>query len=54
MPYRFLKIKKILINQFPILIATSFSGLFVNNYAEATILNNGFNNSLFYLNSTKK
>ena len=35
-----LKIKKLFKNQFLILLATSFSGIFSGNYAEATILNN--------------
>ena len=37
-----LKIIKLLKKQFPILLITSFSGIFVDNYAKATILNNSY------------
>ena len=42
MQYISLKIKKFLKKKFIFFIATSFSGLLVNNYAEATILNNSY------------
>ncbi len=41
MLYKSLKIKKLLKTQFVILL-TSFSGIFANNYAEASILNNSY------------
>jgi len=37
-----LKIRKLLKKKFIILFATTFSGLFLNNFAEATVLNNGY------------
>jgi len=37
-----LKIRKLLKKKFIILIATTFSGLFLNNFAEATVLNNSY------------
>ena len=37
-----MKIKKLLKKKFIILFATSFSGLFLNNFAEATVLNNSY------------
>jgi len=37
-----LKIRKLLKKKFIILFATSFSGLFLNNFAEATVLNNSY------------
>ena len=38
----YLKIRKLLKKKFIILFATSFSGLFLNNFAEATVLNNSY------------
>jgi len=40
--YKSFKIKKLLKTQFVILLTSSFSGIFANNYAEATILNNSY------------
>ncbi|MBO8206137.1 PDZ domain-containing protein [Prochlorococcus marinus XMU1406] len=37
-----MKIRKLLKKKFIILFATSFSGLFLNNFAEATVLNNSY------------
>ena len=37
-----MKIRKLLKKNFIILFATSFSGLFLNNFAEATVLNNSY------------
>jgi len=37
-----LKIRKLLKKKFIFLFATSFSGLFLNNFAEATVLNNSY------------
>jgi len=37
-----LKIRKLLKKKFVILFATTFSGLFLNNFAEATVLNNSY------------
>jgi len=37
-----LKIRKLLKKKYIFLFATSFSGLFLNNYAEATVLNNSY------------
>ena len=37
-----MKIRKLLKKRFIILFATSFSGLFLNNFAEATVLNNSY------------
>jgi len=37
-----LKIRKLLKKKFIILFATTFSGLFLNNFAEATVLNNSY------------
>jgi len=37
-----LKIRKLLKKKFIVLFATSFSGLFLNNFAEATVLNNSY------------
>ena len=42
MQYRFLKIKKFITKQFALIIVTSFSGVFISNYAEATILSNSY------------
>ncbi len=42
MLYKSFKIKKILKTQFVILLTSSFSGIFANNYAGATILNNSY------------
>ena len=37
-----MKIRKLLKKKFILLFATSFSGLFLNNFAEATVLNNSY------------
>jgi len=37
-----LNIKKLLKKKYIFLFATSFSGLFLNNFAEATVLNNSY------------
>jgi len=37
-----LKIRKLLKKKYIFLVATSFSGLFLNNFAEATVLNNSY------------
>jgi len=37
-----LKIRKLLKKKYIFLFATSFSGLFLNNFAEATVLNNSY------------
>jgi len=37
-----LKIRKLLKKKFIVLFATTFSGLFLNNFAEATVLNNSY------------
>ena len=37
-----MKIRKLLKKKYIFLFATSFSGLFLNNFAEATVLNNGY------------
>ena len=37
-----MKIRKLLKKKFIFLLATSFSGLFLNNFAEATVLNNSY------------
>ena len=37
-----MKIRKLIKKKFIILFATTFSGLFLNNFAEATVLNNGY------------
>ena len=37
-----MKIRKLLKKKFIILFATTFSGLFLNNFAEATVLNNSY------------
>ena len=42
MLFKSLKIKKLLKTQFLILLSSSLSGIFPNNYAEATILNNSY------------
>ena len=42
MLYKSLKIKKFLKTKFVILFISSFSGIFANNYAAATILNNSY------------
>ena len=42
MLYKSFKIKKFLKTQFVILLTSSFSGIFANNYAGATILNNSY------------
>ena len=42
MPNKSFNIKKLLKKQFPILLATSFSGLLISNYTKATILNNSY------------
>ncbi len=42
MPNKSFNIKKFFKRQFIILFASSFTGIFVNNYAEATILNNSY------------
>ena len=40
--YKSFKIRKLLKTQFVILLTSSLSGIFANNYAEATILNNSY------------
>ena len=42
MLYKSFKIKKLLKTQFLILLTSSLSGIFANNYAQATILNNSY------------
>lgn len=42
MLYKSLKIKKVLKTQFLILLTSTLSGIFPNNYAEASILNNSY------------
>ena len=37
-----MKIRKLLKKKYIFLFATSFSGLFLNNFAEATVLNNSY------------
>ena len=37
-----MKIRKLPKRKFIILLATTFSGLFLNNFAEATVLNNSY------------
>ena len=37
-----MKIRKLLKKKFIILFATTFSGIFLNNFAEATVLNNSY------------
>ncbi len=40
--WNYLKIRKLLKKKYIFLFATSFSGLFLNNFAEATVLNNSY------------
>ena len=40
--YKSFKIRKLLKTQLVILLTSSLSGIFANNYAEATILNNSY------------